>query len=147
MDYVMVPIPEEHLADAKLFLMQRDMIAMAARGGTPVTEESVFTLLSALNPRARTVLLLLAETAIEGNHLTVGEIAASLGWSVHETSGIVHELRELVWEALGPVMTLMTTATPIPANGVLNWYEQKVTTWQELALAVKATEGQIPQDA
>ena len=87
------------------------------------------------------MLAVLADAALaERTDLTIGEVATDLQWAEHETVGVVHELNELVWEAFGPMMMIMPTASSEPIAGAIDWNERNVVLWRELAVAVVAAE-------
>jgi hypothetical protein len=146
-EYVMVPVPEELAAQAMKFVRQLDMRTRASQEATQVDTESAAATMRLLNSRCRTVLSVLAEAAIAGRtNLTIGAVASTLQWTEHETVGVVHELNELVWEAFGPMMMIMPTASSEPTAGMVDWNERNVVLWKALAVAVVAAEEQLARD-
>jgi hypothetical protein len=139
MEYVMVPVPEELVTDTKMFLMGLDLRTTAARDGEGLAPETVDRMLNALNARSRTALSHLATASLAGRHLTMTDLSAITGWTVHDAAGVVTELNALVWEAFGPLMAAVGD-TPDVDRGTLNWDERRVVIWRELASVVVAAD-------
>jgi hypothetical protein len=143
-EYVMVPVPEEHADKTKKFVRQLDMRTRSTQEETKVDTESAAAVIRVLNAGCRTVLSLLADAALaDRTDLTIGDVATDLQWTEHETVGVLHELNELVWEAFGPMMMIMPTASAGPIAGMVDWNERNVVLWRELAVAVVAAEAQL----
>ena len=139
MDYVMMPVPEALTRDVGHFLMETDM-ARAADRRVELDPTSVSDFLRVLNAPCRNAFVKLSEAALTNQNMTLAELARAMHLSEHETMGLVHELSELVWAALGPLLSVVIT-TPLDTQaGEINWDERKVFVWRSLAEAVVATE-------
>ncbi len=138
----MVPVPIELEREVRFFLMQQDMRARSEEHAS-LDEQHVASLLSVLNPRCRTLLLVLARETLAGDNPTIRELISSVQWTDYETVGALHELIELVWKAFGQRMSFVPTTATDPTRGSIDWNERRVILWQDLALAVVATEDRL----
>ena len=140
MDYVMMPVPERLTRDVEHFLMETDMRARAADRGVELDPASVSDLIRVLNARCRSAFVKLSEAALANQNLTLAELARAMHLSEYETMGLVQELSELVWAALGPFVSIVVTTPLDVAAGKVNWDERKVFVWKALADAVVAAQ-------
>ena len=145
-EYVMVPVPEELADEVMRFMMVTDM-KRVSEVSTNLTVDTVVNFVRHLNPRCREVLLVLSDAVVAGSNLTISELARTMRWPEHETFGVVHELRDLVWEVIGPTMSLVAGAAPDAETGALDWGEQTVFLWKDLSTAVVAAEEQLAAGA
>jgi hypothetical protein len=103
MEYVMVPVPEEHVGDVENFLRVRTAKAME----TGLDQEAAARLLHELDEHARRVLLDTASAAEEGVVRTIGDAAKAAGCTEREVLGLLVELNSTVASAGGPPLTVI----------------------------------------
>jgi hypothetical protein len=117
MEYVMVPVPEELVADVEKFLVMN-----AVRPGAKVLDpEAVEQLWTTLSAAARELLLRAAEAAREHLLFTVQDAAVAVRCSEHELLGRVVELNNLVKAAGGPRLTLVPMLDDISESDSRVW--------------------------
>lgn len=104
MEYVMVPVPQEHAAAVAQFLQWG--IVKFPPG--PWDRETTERFLAGLDDRPRAVLLAVAQAAVDGDVIPIGRAAEAGGCSEHEVLGVMMELNDAVSAAGGPTFFLAT---------------------------------------
>lgn len=143
----MVPVPEELAHDTKRFVMGLDMRSQAYEADASFDAATAERMISALNPRCRQALSLLGGAAAAGGFLTVRDLATRAEWTEHDAAGVVTELSELAWAALGPVITVIPNGSPDVDAGTVDWNERVVVVGKGLALAVVAADDRLGEGA
>jgi hypothetical protein len=93
-EYVLVPVPEEAVAEVEQFLRWG---GTKPRLAPPWNADTIGTLLDAVDEPTRALVVGVATDLVARDHVTrVHEAAARLGFSDRETLGLVIELNELV---------------------------------------------------
>jgi hypothetical protein len=89
-DYVMVPVPEEHVVDVMLHIAR--LVARASV--VPWTDESVHELFDEVDEACRSVLSLAARATLADRELTDDDAAVSLELTAREVRAIVRDINE-----------------------------------------------------
>ena len=117
MEYVMVPVPEEH-AEAVNRYLQKVVQPPAPTDGWD--RDAIARFWSALDEPARSLLLLVADASVRGVVLTVQSAAEAAGCSANEVLWMTVALNDAVLAAGGPWFLL--AAMPSPAEtGQRSW--------------------------
>ncbi|MEQ1785424.1 MAG: hypothetical protein ABL966_00100 [Acidimicrobiales bacterium] len=90
MDYVMVPVPEEHVVD----VMQHVARLVAKASVVPWDDDAVAELFDEVDEVSRSLLSLVARSTTASKELSDEDAAESLELSVREIRGIVRDLAE-----------------------------------------------------
>jgi hypothetical protein len=116
MEYVMVPVPEEH-ADAVITYMRWNV---GKPPPFPLDEEAVTRVLGEFDEPCLQVLGLVANATIQDEEITVAAVALTMDVSERTVVGIASEINNLVPAAGGPpIVLLFRVATyPPPTGGV-----------------------------
>jgi hypothetical protein len=117
MEYVMVPVPEEHVAEVQKFIA-KSIVAPVQDGSDP---GAVTRLIGDLDERTRAVLLFTAKAADEGLDVTVQGASEAIGCSEHEVLGLCTELNVAVADAGGPGLTLVPVLDAGPVATARPW--------------------------
>jgi len=136
MDVVMVPVPEELVGAVERFLMIKGLMGR----GMAVNRDSVAARLPTLDARCRQVLLAVADTKLSEGDMALTLLARSLGWSIHETVGVVYELGELLLPNFGPTIILASLLPPESDVDALHWESRVLHISVELARAIVEAE-------
>lgn len=113
MDYVMVPVPEEHVVD----VMQHVARLVARASVVPWDDEALALVFEEVDEASRSLLSLAARSTTANKDLTDEDAATSLELNVREIKGIVRDLQEIsVREKREPIMALRE-ATVMLRNG------------------------------
>ena len=113
MDYVMVPVPEEHVVD----VMQHVARLVARASVVPWDDETIALVFEEVDEASRSLLSLAARSTTANKDLTDEDAATSLELNVREIKGIVRDLQEIsVREKREPIMALRE-ATVMLRNG------------------------------
>lgn len=113
MDYVMVPVPEEHVVDVMQHVAR--LVARASVG--PWDDEAIALVFEEVDEACRSLLSLAARSTTANKDLTDEDAATSLELNVREIKGIVRELQEVsVREKREPIVALRE-ATVTLRNG------------------------------
>jgi hypothetical protein len=91
MDYVMVPVPEEHVID----VMQHVARLVARASVVPWDDDAVVGLFEEVDEATRSVLSVVARSAVAGKELSDEDAAASVELSVRELRTIVRDLGDI----------------------------------------------------
>jgi hypothetical protein len=103
MEYVMVPVPEEHVAEVEKFLQLNTM----KTASKVLDHDTAARLLGGLEEHARAFLLQAAEAADERVAFTVGDAAEAAGCTEREVLGLTVELNNAFSDAGGPQLTVV----------------------------------------
>lgn len=113
MDYVMVPVPEEHVVD----VMQHVARLVARASVVPWDDEAVAAVFDEVDEPSRSMLSLAARSTSANKDLTDEDAATSLELNVREIKAIVRDLQEVsVREKREPIVALRE-ATVVLRNG------------------------------
>jgi hypothetical protein len=91
MDYVMVPVPEEHVVD----VMQHVARLVARASVVPWDDEAVVALFDEVDEASRSVLSLVARTTVAGKEVSDEDAATTLELSVRELRTIIRDMVEV----------------------------------------------------
>lgn len=113
MDYVMVPVPEEHVVD----VMQHVARLVARASVVPWDDEAIAAVFDEVDEPSRSVLSLVARSTSANKDLPDEEAATSLELNVREIKAIVRDLQEVsAREKREPIVGLRE-ATVVLRNG------------------------------
>jgi hypothetical protein len=112
MQYVMVPVPPELVAQVEHYLAWN-----TGRAESTWDHDAAARFLDALDPRGRSLLVQAADASFDARILTCAEVAAALDCSELEVLGRAIELNESCRRAGGPVF-LVTANVPDDVDGV-----------------------------
>jgi hypothetical protein len=119
MEYVMVPVPEEHLAEVNQFL-KWGLVTLPTIEGWD--QDAIARFLGELEEPSRSFLLLVAKASAEFTVLTIQDAGEASGRSVHEVLGMVVTLNEAIRAAGGPPIALAIDAqVDSPELGPSGW--------------------------
>jgi hypothetical protein len=113
MDYVMVPVPEEHVVDVMLHIAR--LVAKASV--VPWTDESVAELFDEVDEASRSVLSLVARSTTAGKDLNDQDAADTLELNVREVRDIVRDINELATRGKREPILGFREATVVLRNG------------------------------
>ena len=113
MDYVMVPVPEEHVVDVMLHIAR--LVAKASV--VPWTDDAVAELFDEVDEASRSVLSLAARSTAAGKELNDEEAAESLELNVREVRDIVRDLTEIGTRSKREPMLALRDASVVLRNG------------------------------
>lgn len=113
MDYVMVPVPEEHVVD----VMQHVARLVAKASVVPWTDEAVAELFEDVDEASRSVLSLVSRSTMAGRDLTDQEAADTLELNVREIRDIVRDINELATKSKREPVVGFREATVVLRNG------------------------------
>jgi hypothetical protein len=91
MDYVMVPVPEEHVVDVMMYIAR----LVARANVVPWTDEAVAELFDEVDEASRSVLSLVARATTADKELSDEDAADSLELKVREVRTIVRDINEI----------------------------------------------------
>ena len=129
MSYVMVPVPEEHVAE-----VLRHVVRLIEHGGPigedglPWDEESIARLFAESDEPARSLLSLLALPANAGQELRAKDVATELELRSADLAGIMGPLSRRA-KGMGRLSPIRSRRTVVETNGVRR-------TFRSLSLAV-----------
>lgn len=113
MEYVMVPVPEEHVVDVMMHVAR-----LVARASVePWTDEAVVELFLDVDEASRSLLSLVARSAAAGKELFDDEAAESLELNVREVHEIVRDLDEVSTRGKREPILAIRGATVVLRNG------------------------------
>jgi hypothetical protein len=115
MDYVMVPVPEEYVAEVEQFVRSNVIKGI----GLTLDPAAAAQLLRDFDPPTRTLLLAAAAAAAGNSRLTLGDAAAAVGCSEREVLGSVSVINNVVVSAGGPGFTVVPVVKGLPPTGAL----------------------------
>lgn len=113
MSYVMVPVPEDRVAD----VMQYVVRLMAQASLEDWTEASITQLFDDIDEPSRALLSTVASASLAGERLTEPDARARVELSWRETMGLVRELNDIAREENHPPLVLRRTVDETLPNG------------------------------
>jgi hypothetical protein len=113
MDYVMVPVPEEHVVD----VMQHVARLVARASVVPWDDESIVATFDDVDEASRSVLSLAARSVAANKDLTDEDAAKTLELSVREIKAIVRDLQEVAQREHREPMVALREASVVLRNG------------------------------
>jgi hypothetical protein len=114
MDYVMVPVPEEFVAEVEQYVR----VTSAKRQGT-LDPQVAQRLLSSFDAPTRTLLLSAAAAAAEGSGFALRDAAAAAGCTEHEVLGRSVVINNAVVAEGGPPFTVVPMLKGVSTTGPL----------------------------
>lgn len=114
MAYVMVPVPEEHVAEA-----MQAVVRMVARAEVVDWDDgSIADLWAASDGPTRLVLSAVADAVVGGRGITLEALAGATGLTARQVLGVVQEVNEAANNASRPPMLLhRATGAHLPDQG------------------------------
>jgi hypothetical protein len=135
MQYVMVPVPEEHVEEVMQFILR----AIARASIEPWDAESVTQVFHQIDEEARSLLAFVARAASDGSDLDAAEAARKIQLTVRESLGIMNDLNAIRREVNRPTLINARMVTDRLPNGRVT--EKRVLNMDpEVAELVKAAE-------
>jgi len=135
MDYVMVPVPEEHVVD----VMQHVARLVARASVVPWDDESVAELFDEVDEASRSVLSLAARSISAGKDLSDEDAAKALELNVREIKAIVRDLQDNATRDKREPLVALRDATVVLRNG--RSVQKRLFTMSEpMARAIRAHE-------
>lgn len=113
MAYVMVPVPEEHVADVMQFILRE----MAKAAQVPWDEDAVSALFHEVDEASRSLLAYVARASITGTDLTEAQVADLMQLRQREVMGIMRELNERAAKDDHPALLGTRVVTETLPNG------------------------------
>lgn len=113
MAYVMVPVPEEHVADVMQFILRE----MAKAAQVPWDEDAVSALFHEVDEASRSLLAYVARASITGTDLTEAQVADLMQLRQREVTGIMRELNERAAKDDHPALLGTRVVTETLPNG------------------------------
>lgn len=113
MDYVMVPVPEEHVVDVMVHVAR--LVARASV--VPWTDEAVTELFDEVDEACRSVLSLVARTTTAGKDLVDEDAAEALELNVREVRAIVRDINEAGQRGKREPLVALREASVVLRNG------------------------------
>ena len=113
MDYVMVPVPEEHVVD----VMQLVARLVTRASVIPWDDASVASLFDEIDEASRSLLSLASRSALANRDLTDDEAATSLELNVREIRAIVRDLQDAATKEKREPPIALRDATVVLRNG------------------------------
>lgn len=135
MDYVMVPVPEEHVID----VMQHVARLVARASIVPWDDEALQELFDEIDEASRSLIGLTARTTSTGKNLTDEEAAKTLELNVREVRAIVRDLQVGTQREKHPPIVVIRDDKVLLRNG--RWVEQRLLVMDEaVARTIRAHE-------
>jgi dsDNA-specific endonuclease/ATPase MutS2 len=113
MDYVMVPVPEEHVVD----VMQHVARLVARASVIPWDDDAVKELFDEIDEASRSLLALTARSTSAGKDLTDEDAAKALELNLREIRAIVRDLQEGTQREKREPIVALRDATVVLRNG------------------------------
>lgn len=113
MPYVMVPVPEEHVADVMQFILRE----VAKASLVPWDEASVSAMFHEVDEASRSLLAYAARAVTSGNELSETQAADLMQLRQRELVGIMRELNERASKDDRPVLVTTRTVNETLPNG------------------------------
>lgn len=135
MDYVMVPVPEEHVVD----VMQHVARLVARASVVPWDDEAIAAVFDEVDEASRSVLSLAARSTSAGKDLTDDEAATAVELNVREIKAIVRDLQEVSVREKREPITALREATVVLRNG-RSVQKRLFTMTEGVAKAIRAHE-------
>lgn len=135
MDYVMVPVPEEHVVDVMLYIAR--LVARASV--VPWTDEAVAELFDEVDEPSRSVLSLVARATTAEKELSDEEAAETLELKVREVRSIVRDINEIATRSKHEPM-LSLRETPVVLRNGRSVVKRLFTMTEPVAKAIRSYE-------
>ena len=116
-EYVMVPVPEEH-AEAVMNYLRWNV---GKPPPIPFDEASIARMYDLADDLSRALLSVVSSATVTDRELTVAEASDMIGCSDRETVGLTVELNHLTQVEGGPPFVVMLKETPPPAGEARPW--------------------------
>lgn len=113
MDYVMVPVPEEHVVDVMLHIAR--LVARASV--VPWTDEAVTELFDEVDEASRSVLSLVARATTAEKDVSDEDAADSLELNVREVRAIVRDINEVAQRGKREPLVALRETSVMLRNG------------------------------
>lgn len=113
MDYVMVPVPEEHVVDVMLHVAR--LVARASV--VPWTDDAVTELFDEVDEVSRSLLALVARATTAGKDLSDEDAAESLELNQREVRAIVRDINEIGQRGKREPLLALREASVVLRNG------------------------------
>jgi transcription initiation factor IIE alpha subunit len=113
MEYVMVPVPEEHVVE----VMQHVARLVARASVVPWDDDGVAALFDEVDEASRSLLSLVARTAVAGKELSDEDAAQRLELNVREVRGIVRDVNDTAQRTKREPLLALREATVVLRNG------------------------------
>jgi transcription initiation factor IIE alpha subunit len=113
MEYVMVPVPEEHVVD----VMQHVARLVARASVVPWDDEAVADVFDEGDEAARSLLSLVARTTVAGKELSDEDAAQQLELNVREVRAIVRDVNDAAQRTKREPLLALREATVVLRNG------------------------------
>jgi hypothetical protein len=113
MDYVMVPVPEEHVVD----VMQHVARLVARASVIPWDDESLVELFEEVDEISRSVLSFVARAATSGKDISEEDVAQSIELNVRELRSIVRDINEVAARDKREPVLALREASVVLRNG------------------------------
>jgi enolase len=113
MDYVMVPVPEEHVVD----VMQHVARLVARASVIPWDDDSVVELFEEVDEVSRSVLSVVARSATSGKDASEEDVAQAIELNVRELRTIVRDINEVAQRDKREPVLALRDASVVLRNG------------------------------
>jgi hypothetical protein len=113
MEYVMVPVPEEHVVD----VMQHVARLVARASVIPWDDEALVELFEEVDEISRSVLSVVARSATAGKDVTEEDVAQAIELNVRELRTIVRDINEVATRDKREPLLAMRDASVVLRNG------------------------------
>lgn len=135
MEYVMVPVPEEHVVDVMLHVSR--LVARASV--VPWTDEAVAELFDEVDEASRSVLSLVARSTAAGKEVSDEDAADALELNVREIRAITRDVSEVAQRSKHEPMLALRETSVLLRNG--RTVQKRLFTMTEaVARAIRAHE-------
>jgi hypothetical protein len=112
-EYVMVPVPEEHVVDVMMHIAR--LVARASV--VPWTDEAVAELFDEVDEASRSVLSLVARTTVAGKDLSDEDAADKLELNVREVRAISRDINEVAQRGKREPLVALRETPVVLRNG------------------------------
>jgi hypothetical protein len=113
MPYVMMPVPEEHVAEVMQFILR----TIARASIQPWDAESITNVFGEVDEASRSLLAFVARASVEGGELDAADAAGKIQLTVREVAGIMNELNALTRDTDRPNLINARNVTERLPNG------------------------------
>jgi len=113
MDYVMVPVPEEHVVDVMLHVTR--LVARASV--VPWTDDAIAELFDEVDEACRSLLSLVARSTTAGKDLSDEDAAEGLELNVREVRAIARDINEVAQRGKREPLLALRDASVVLRNG------------------------------
>jgi hypothetical protein len=113
MEYVMVPVPEEHVVD----VMQHVARLVARASVIPWDDEALIELFDEVDEISRSVLSIVARSATSGKDVSEEDVAQSIELNTRELRSIVRDINEVATRDKREPVLALRDASVVLRNG------------------------------